>query len=107
MDEIEYTKIKLQPYLSSSVLNNKQKELLYILRSNCHNSKMNFKKLNRNSLYCALGLPKTENQMHVFTQCTPMMNKSKNNNMVQYSHIYGTFPQQIQGIKAFDQIDKA
>ena len=68
---------------------------------------MNFKKLNRNSLYCALGCPKTEDQMHVFTQFTPMMNKSKNINMVQYSHISGTLPQQIQVIKAFYQIDKA
>ena len=107
LDEIKYTKLQLQPYLSSSVINNKQKELLYILRSKCHNSKKNFKKLNRNNLFCALGCSTNEDQIHVFTQCTPIKNKSNNSNMVQYSHISGSLPQQIQVIKVFDQIDKA
>ena len=55
LDKIEYTQLKLQPYLSTKSITNKQKKLLYVLRSKCHGSKINLKKLYRNDLKCVLG----------------------------------------------------
>ena len=42
--DIHYEAMKIQPYLQSKLLNIKEKELLYSLRSHCHQSKFNLKK---------------------------------------------------------------
>ena len=104
LDKIQYTQLRIQPYLSTTLISNKQKELLYILRSNCHSSKMNFKKLNRNNLKCVL-CSKPEDQVHTFTQCQPIINHFKSS-FLQYSNIFGSLEQQIETIQVFYQIDQ-
>ena len=44
LNNICYLSFQIQPYLTSSKFNNKERELLYLLRSNCYKSKINFKK---------------------------------------------------------------
>ena len=106
LDKIEYTQLKLQPYLSTKSINNMQKELLYLLRSKCHGSKMSFKKLYRNNLKCVLGCMQNEDQLHVFTQCQPLLDKLNNSNSSPYNHIFGSLPQQVQLIQEFYKIDQ-
>ena len=81
----------------------KQKQLLYVLRSNCHSSKMNFKKLNRNNLNRVL-CSQPENQVHTFTQCRPIMNHLKTN-FLAYSNIFSSLEQQVEAIQVFYQIE--
>ena len=50
LTKITYEKLKPQPYLSTQTINNKEKYLLFNLRSNCHTSKMNFRKINKKYL---------------------------------------------------------
>ena len=99
LDKIEYTQLKLQPYLSTKSITNKQKELLYVLRSKCHGSKINFKKLYRNDLKCVLGCIKNEDQFHVFMQCKPLMDKLNISNSSQYNQMFGSLHQQVQLIQ--------
>ena len=42
LDKITYTQLKLQPYLSTTNITNKHKQLLYLLRSHCYSAKLNF-----------------------------------------------------------------
>ena len=72
LDKVTYTQLKLQAYLTSSLITQKQKELLYLMRANCYNVKCNFKKLYRNNLACVLGCQQSEDQYHAFTQCQPI-----------------------------------
>ena len=106
LDNITYTKLKLQPYLSSSLIDNNQKKLLYILRSKCHNSKMNFSKLNRNNLRCVLFCQQNEDQVHIFTQCQPLMNRLNILDAVQYNNISGSLHEQIEIITLLYKIDQ-
>ena len=106
LDEIRYTKLKLQPYLSSSLIDNNQKKLLYVLRSKCHISKMNFCKLNRHNLKCALGCQQNEDQVHIFTQCQPLLNRLNILDAVQYNNISGSLPQQKEMINLLQKIDQ-
>ena len=61
LDNISYPSFQIQPYITSSNFNNKERELLYLLRSHCYKSKINFKKLHRNDLVCIFGCSDVEN----------------------------------------------
>ena len=39
LDQVEYKELKMQKYLGSKLLSNKEKKLLYLLRSRCYNVK--------------------------------------------------------------------
>ena len=104
LDKIEYPQFRIQPYLLTTLLTNKQKQLLYVLRSNCHSSKIYFKKLNRNNLNCVL-CSKPEDQVHTFTQCQPIFNHFKTN-CLDFSNIYSSLEHQVETIKVFYQIDQ-
>ena len=106
LDKLTYTKLKLQDYLSSSLITHKQKELLYLLRSSCYNVKCNFKKLHRNNLACVLGCPQSEDQYHAFTQCQPIIDKIKNVDSLQYSNIFGPIHDQLEVVNTLYQIDQ-
>ena len=69
LDNIHYEHFKIQPYLVSKTFNINERQLLYSLRSNCHKSKYNFKKMHRNQTLCSLGCPDIEDQEHIFTKC--------------------------------------
>ena len=45
LDKETYSELMVQPYLISSLLGNTEKDLIYSLRSHCHKSKFNLKKL--------------------------------------------------------------
>ena len=60
LDGVKYDELKIQPYLINTQFNKKERELLYSLRSKCHKSKFNFKKMNRNNLFCSFGCLKIE-----------------------------------------------
>ena len=36
LDNVQYTELRIQPYLATNLLNNEEKSLLYSLRSKCH-----------------------------------------------------------------------
>ena len=90
LDLVSYTQLKAQPYLVSSQLSNIEKDLLYSLRSHCHRSKLNFKKLHSSNLYCSLGCYEIEDQSHIFTKCRPIISKLKVSQPVPYNNIFDT-----------------
>ena len=69
LDSIHYNKLELQGYLRSKALTNKEKKLLYLLRSRCFDAKSNFKKLYKNNPYCRFGCLFHEDQIHIFKNC--------------------------------------
>ena len=103
--DIHYEALKIQPYLQSKLLNIKEKELLYSLRSHCHMSKFNFKKLFKNNINCRFGCKETEDQIHIFTNCVPL-NSKRSNSKVTYNHIYGSVLEQKDLMTSFIQIEQ-
>ena len=79
---------------------------MYKLRSKCHESKVNFKKINRNNLQCVFGCLSNEDQEHSFVYCTPIVSKIKKNSSGQYAHIFGTLEEQICIMQTFGNIQK-
>ena len=102
LDEVEYSSLEIQLYLKSTTLNKSEKELLFNLRSKCHKSKSNFKKLYKNDTQCSLGCPQYEDQRHTFTTCTKIPYKYSH---AIYEDIFGTLSKQEQAIQIFDKID--
>ena len=103
--DIHYEALKIQPYLQSKLLNIKEKELLYSLRSHCHQSKFNFKKLFKNNINCRFGCKETEDQIHIFTNCVPL-NSKRSNSKVTYNHIYGSVLEQKDLMTSFIIIEQ-
>ena len=105
LDEIVYSKFELQPYLTTEILTQKQKELLYLLRSKCHSSKMNFRKLHRANLTCIFQCPVNEDQRHAFSHCQSITNRIKHSSLVQYEQIFGPLHEQIEAMKIYSKIE--
>ena len=104
--DITYNKFQIQPYLTTKELNNSGKELLFNLRSNCHSSKQNFRKMNKNNTNCIFQCPQIEDQRHSFTQCTQILNTISNAYTTKYEDIYGTINEQIKSTIIFLKIEK-
>ena len=102
LDEVEYSSLQIQLYWKSTILKTSEKELLLNLRSKCHKSKRNFKKLYKNDIQCSLGCPQPEDQRHTFTTCLKIPNKYSH---AIYEDIFGPLAKQEQAIKIFDKID--
>ena len=63
LDSVHYDNLEMQRYLGSKLLSNKEKKLLYLLRSRCFDAKANFKeKLFKDNLYCRFGCLVQEDQ---------------------------------------------
>ena len=107
IDSISYPNFQIQPYLTSSYFNNKERELLYLLRSHCYKSKSNFRKLHRNSLKCIFGCSSIEDQNHIFTNCQPIKWKLNLTQSVNYEYIFGTLNEQPQVISTLLTIEEA
>ena len=105
LDFVSYTQLKIQPYLVSSQLSNMEKELVYSLRSHCHKSKHNFKKLHGRDINCSLGCSKVEDQNHIFTNCRPVISKLKITQPVAYHVIFGPLNEQIKIISNLMNIE--
>ena len=99
--DITYNKFQIQPYLTTKEKNNSGKELLFNLRSNCHSSKYNFRKINKNNTNCVFKCPHIEDQRHSFTQCTPILNNISNAYTTTYEDIYGTLIEQTKSTIIF------
>ena len=104
LDGVQYSRFKIQPYLTSNKIKTTEKELLVNMRSRCHSSKDNLKKLNKNNLQCSLGCSNIEDQRHTFTTCKQI---PQNYNNGIYEHIFGTLTEQEQVIPIFGKIDFA
>ena len=105
LDLVSYTQLKIQPYLVSSQLSNMEKELLYSLRSHCHKSKHNFKKLHGRDILCSLGCSEIEDQNHIFTNCRPVISKLEITQPVAYRDIFGPLNEQIKTISSLMNIE--
>ena len=106
LDCISYSSFQIQPYLTSSQFSNKERELLYLLRSHCYKSKTNFKKLHKNDLVCIFGCPNIEDQNHMFTNCEPIKIKLNITQPVQYEYIFGTVEDQKKVISTLMLIEE-
>ena len=106
LDLVNYTQLKVQPYLISSHLSNAETEIAYALRSHCHKSKLNFKKLHGRDLSCSLGCSEVEDQSHIFSKCRPIFSKLNITQPVSYHDIFGTLKEHIKVIPILMNIDK-
>ena len=102
---LEYTKLEVQEYLTSAMFNKQERQLLIDLRSKCHQSKENFRKLYKNNIKCRFGCDKDENQRHVFTECDKF--KEYDTNSGSYEGIFGNALSKKQTIEGFLKIDQA
>ena len=76
--DIKYECVKIQEYLKSPNFNQKERNLLYALRSRSHPAKLNYRKINSFNLKCSLGCQENEHQYHIFENCT-FLNTEKAN----------------------------
>ena len=106
IDKITYEEFRIEPYLKSKVLSQKEKKLLYLLRSQCHNSKYNFTKLNRNNLNCRFGCPEVEDQIHTFTKCPYIFSEYLNKPKTPYENIFGNINEQELSISSYILIEQ-
>ena len=101
LNDVEYTIFQLQPYMATKTMTNEEKELLFNLRSKCHSSQANFRKMHRNNLKCIFNCPDNEDQMHSFTKCRPILSRIDNAYSVKYENIFGTLQDQKHTIQVF------
>ena len=106
LDCISYPNFQMQPYLTSSHFNNKQRGLLNLLRSHCYNSKLNFRKLHKNNLVCIFGCSSIEDQNHIFTNCQPIRSILKITEPVKYEYIFGTLNEQQEVLPTLMMIEE-
>ena len=106
LNNVTYKHLKIQSYLATKNINNKEKELLYNLRSTCHSSKNNFRKMNKNNLNCIFKCPQVEDQKHSFTNCTPILKNIENGYHTTYEDIFGTLTEQTNIIHTFLKIEE-
>ena len=102
LDDIVYSQFERQAYLTSSEVSNFEKQLLFNLRSRCHGSKTNFKKMNSHNLKFILECIQDEDQKHTFFNCSKLINQ---NNLIRYENIFGTFEEQKTAIKRLATIE--
>ena len=103
--ELKYEKLEIKPYLKSEVFTKEERTLLVKLRSQCHDSKSNFRKMNQHSLKCSFGCNAVEDQKHAFTQCQPILSKVSDTNEAQYENIDQDIYKQKSAVKVFLKID--
>ena len=68
--EVKYQVFAIQPYLKSAEFNNKERNLLYSLRSRMYSAKTNFRKLYSFNLKC-----------HIFEECKLLKSNTKYENV--------------------------
>ena len=108
LDSVHYDTLETQKYLGSKLINNKEKKLLYLLRSRCYDAKSNFKKLFKNNLKCRFGCLVPEDQAHIFENCQILnsIHSRNNNSKIDYISIFGDLTIQIRTIKLCSGIEK-
>ena len=81
----------------------RDKNLLYALRSSCHQAKCNFIRMNKNHLQCSLGCQTVEDQYHIFKNCPFLSNCAK---YPQLEYIFGDVFELKEARKVFLPIEK-
>ena len=104
-NEVAYEKLTKQPYLTSRKFNNKERNLLYAIRSRCHASKANFRKMYKNDLQCTFGCQETEDQRHTFSNCTKIRQRQMDYKIVTYKNIFGRIVDQKEVISEFIKLE--
>ena len=100
--KVNYEKFELQSYLKNQNFSNKERNLLYSLRSQYYSAKYNFKKMYQNDK-CSLGCDTLENQEHIFQSCIKLQ---KNLKVPDYNYIFGDVSRQKEAIKTFLHIEE-
>ena len=107
LEGVKYNKMSIQPYLRSKFFRNNERNLLYALRSNCHTSKFNFKKMYRDGLQCRFGCNAIETQVHTFTQCKTLLQEAKlEQTFLNFNDIFGNTCAQKKIIEKFVIIEQ-
>ena len=88
LDNITYSELKVQPYLTDMRFHKEERQLIVLLRSRCHNTKNNFKKLYKNDLLCSYGCQVLEDQIHKFTQCKTLRQQITISDIPEYTHLF-------------------
>ena len=105
LDDLKYTTFELQPYFSCPEFGPKEVKIISLLRSKSHPAKANFRKLHRDNIKCSLGCNSEETQIHIFEQCTPILNIIGPGKHINLSDIYGTLDSQKSIIKILVHIE--
>jgi hypothetical protein len=105
LKNLKYEEISIQQYLTKEYFSFEEKKLLFSLRSQCYDARLNFRKLNKRNLKCRLNCHYEESQSHIFQSCQPILDKLGLKEAPNLIHIYGTPIEQKNAIKIFIQID--
>ena len=104
LNEVNYTELKIQKYLTSNKFSNEERNLLYSLRSRCHDSKNNFRKMNKHNLRCIFGCTSLEDQRHTFIICQKIRCQL-NLKDTRYENIFSDIDKQKEAIEIFLRIN--
>ena len=104
--EVNYPSFTIQPYLRSKQISNKEKVLLYLLRSKCHSSKLNFRRMHTNNLFCIFGCNAIKDQTHIFTQCRPVISQISVTRNLDHNNIFKGEDDQCEIIHIFTKIEE-
>ena len=102
LKNLSYEKFEIQDYIKNKNISNKEKQLLFSLRTRSYNVKNNFKNRFKGKLNCRLGCNHLEDQEHVFVYCKFIPSLIT---IEEYSCIYGSITDQIVSIKKLFVID--
>ena len=106
LDDICYSELNLQSYLKDQRFSKEERELMVSLRSRCHKSKVNFRKLYKKDLLCRYGCQSPESQIHIFTQCETLRKQLTIPVIPDYTHIFKDVYKQKEAIGYFILIEK-
>jgi len=102
LKNLSYERFEIQDYIKNKNISNKEKQLLFSLRTKTYNVRNNFKKRFKGNLNCRLGCNLLEDQEHVFVYCKFIPSRIT---IDEYSCIYGSVNDQIVSIKKIFVID--
>ena len=108
MRDIQYSKLNIQEYLQSPKFSDAEKELLFALRSHTKRGiKSNFPSFYAGNLTCPLNCHETKPedcQNHILNCNRILAHLSMTDNeIVQYSDIYGSLAQQKAAVRVFSR----
>ena len=104
--DLGYETFTIQSYLKSAQFNSAERNLLYSLRSKCHKSRFNFKNFYKNQHFCTFGWPIIEDQIHIFSNCVPILTNIKTQTHILLSSIDGNIGEQKEACTYFLEIEE-
>ena len=98
--------LEIQPYLRSSQLSSKEKELLILLRLRMTKTKLNYRTMHAD-LSCNLCYEDIQQSDSHLLDCDRLIQECgelANNTSVEYEDIFGDESQQVQAIRLFSKV---